>query len=93
MASWLSQTKRAKEAMETCGFKWPRDFYVRTKFDQKLRGYEDAQVFPRIDDEQMIAKAKCLAATGELDITVFKATERHKAIIVIVGGNGKLSYR
>ena len=93
MTTWLSQTKRAKEAMETCGFKWPKDFHVRTKFDRKLQGYEDAQVFPRISNEQMIAKAECLAATGELNITIFKATERYKAIIIIVSGNGKLSYR
>lgn len=93
MANWLSQTKRAKEAMETCGFRWPKDFHVRTKFDQKLRGYEDAQVFPRISDEQMIAKAECLAATGKLDITVFKATKKYKAIIIIISGNGKLAYR
>jgi len=91
MAKWLEQTKRAKNAMESCDFKWKRDFRVETPFNHKVQGYGAALVHMNGKEarKSAIEKAEDLKMTGDLNITIY-TMKTGLQWIVIESGVGKL---
>jgi len=85
----LPQTKRIIEAVKSCGFK-RSEFSARTPMNSQRSGWELTKVtFKWEAREKAIERARELAETGELDITIYRINN-HSLISAqesIIGGS------
>lgn len=72
----LVQTKRVIEAVKSCGFA-RSEFSAQTPFDRSYMGYGMTKVTFKSEEakKKAVEKAKELAATGELNVVLYRLKE------------------
>lgn len=86
----LPQTVRAKEDMETLGFKWPADFTLETPFNRSIGGYDRTVIHPQRGKDQSFAdQAEEIAALG-YEVEIFEIRDSYLSVTITKAPQGRV---